>query len=481
MGFNYVSKINSLDELRNYTEYVNNNIDKIEIVSLEEKKFYVLSKYFQIDDYSAQKIVHSFLNAKDDSSLYESMPEVKYLKNMLESIISAGSINELDNISAALDNNQARITYKDIYDLLNKIKRTYGEEIKSTLLNVDEKTGVIDATDKDFNLLVHVIGAYGAAPVGNIYESWNTREKSSTVSICTSYISDNNMGIALTTEHSVILGFNNLPDDYLELMSSNDLWSRGFSASRESKFMNSNELKNNTRHGHNELVIRRRKGEYTEEKIQPSYIICFDDINDESKVAAEQFGVPIIFIDREKVAKRHHDEIVSMVEEFKQTLNPHLVSKIICEEENNKAGLKLTRSDLSEKYFGKEFRQSNINLIYSIIEKGIENNNSNAISALNEFVKAIESEVEKGIIKKETSERKNEFDIDYENMINILKSSPVYNESFELAPELTQEELYKRFLECRERLRISENEELSLINNNEISMNQSNDDKKVGL
>lgn len=478
-GMNSICKIESLEELRDFQKYMNDNLEKYPARSLEDYKHTMLLKFFQIDLSIAQNIVHSYLGAENNSSLYQNMPEAKYLKTILETIINAGDIKDLEDIGKSLESQETRASFKDIYQILNNIKQTYGKELNSSLLQVNGNNGILDATNVDFNLLVHVIGAYGSVPTGDIYESWNTKEKSSTVSICTSFISSNNMGIAPTNEHSVVLGFNNLPDDFLEIMSCNDLYSMGFVANRSSRFLNPEELKDNTRHGHNEIVIRRRKGEFTEEKVEPSYIICFDNVNEESKVAAEKFGVPIIFIDREKVAERHHNEIVNMVEQFKSTLDPHLISKIICEQENNKAGLRLVRPDLVEKYFGTEFRQKNIETLFSVIDNGLKNNNVNAISSMNEFVKAIETEAEKFRITKETPHRKNNYDISYEEFIGILKTNPAYKDDFELEPELSPEELYERFIQCRDRLAASESAELQFINNNEMNMEESISSKKV--
>lgn len=222
------------------------------------------------------------------------------------------------------------------------------------------------------------------------------------------------MGISPTTEHSVILGFNNLPDDFLEIMSCHDLYSYGFSAFRESRFLKPEELINNTRHGHNELVIRRRKGQYTEEKIEPSYIICFDSVNEESRIASQKFGVPILFINREKVVERHYHEIMEYKEQFKESLNPHLISKIITGQENNKAGLRLVRPDLVEKYFSTEMRQQTIEELYTAISQGLARNDSNAKDAMNEFVRVIELEASKFAITKETPHRKNVFDVHYQ-------------------------------------------------------------------
>lgn len=469
-GMNVIYKITNLKELVNFEDLINQNIDKLRAFDIKNKKHKTLLKHFQINMFRAEKILHSYLNSSNDSELYKNMPEALYLNQMLEKIVNISEEKELNEIEKQLQTQNVVISFKDIEQIISKIKISYGNEINNSLFKVKETNGTYDITNLDFNLLVHVIGAYGDVPTGDIYESWNTTEKTSKVSICTSFISDNNLGIAPTNEHSVVLGFNNLPNNYLELMSSQDLYSRGFSAERSSKFMTSEELKNNTRHGHNELVIRRRKGDFTEEKVEPSYIICFDNINEESKIAAEKFGVPILFIDREKVAERKHNEIVNMIKDFQNTLDPHLISKIICEQENNKAGLRLVRPDLVEKYFSTEFRQNNIETLYSIINEGIINNNDNAITSMNEFVQTIEKEKEKFKTTKETPHRKNTFDLKYDEFIAAFKINPQFSDNFELPKKLTEEELYQKFLECREKLTQKERVELQYLNSKNISV-----------
>ena len=55
-----------------------------------------------------------------------------------------------------------------------------------------------------------------------------------------------------------------------------------------------------------------------------------------------------------------------MVEEFKSTLDPNLISLIVCEQENNRSGLRIARHDLVEQYFSTPFRQKNI-MLYMIV------------------------------------------------------------------------------------------------------------------
>ena len=477
-SLNNISKINSLEELRDYQTFVDIRTKRFEAKNIQDLKHKLLLKYFQIDLGMAEQFIQSYFSSDNQSSLYQEMPEVKYLKDLLEKIVNAGDIKQLEEINHLLSNQDLKITLKDIYKMIRNIKNSYGREINSSLLQVNNPSGVMDATNMDFNLLVHVIGAYGSAPSGDIYDSWNTKEKTSTQAICTSFISDNNMGIAPTGEHSVILGFHNLPEDCLEIMGCNDLLSNGFKATRKSRFLTSEELKNNTRHGYNEIVIRRRKGEYTENKVEPSYIICFVNINEESKVASERFGVPIIFIDREKVAKRHYSEIINVKEEFKTTLDPHLISKIICEQENNRAGLRLVRPDLVEKYFNTEIRQKNIEELYVAISNGLATKNANAINAMNEFVKVMDTEASKFIVTKETPTEENKLDLNYEKFMQDFKANPAYKQEFELPKELTLEEIYQKFIKCRDKLAESERIELQYINSQVMTLESSS--KKVG-
>ena len=187
--------------------------------------------------------------------------------------------------------------------------------------------------------------------------------------------------------------------------------------------MGSSELIDSTRFGHNELVIRRKKDIYSGNNIQPSYIVCFDQVTKEAKEAAERFGIPIVYIDRQKQAARQHDKIVNMMNEFKSNPTPELVSRIIIEQENNRAGLKLGRPELMEKYYSQQFRQANVNELYEIIKSNINDNNLDLIECMQKFVEALEGELDKRK-ELEVGERKNGFDLDCNTMLEEFKNNP---------------------------------------------------------
>ena len=69
-------------------------------------------------------------------------------------------------------------------------------------------------------------------------------------------------------------------------------------------------------------------------------------------------------------------------------------------------------------------------------------------------------------------------DIKYEEFLQVLKSNPAYKQDFELPKELTLEEIYQKFIECRDKLTESERMELQYINSQVMTMESSA--KKVG-
>ncbi len=464
--------ISKLEELTDFTRFIDSNIDKIPSDRITDKKNKVLLNYFQIDLSIAENVLYAYFSADSNSSLYKNNPDILYLKQALERIVFADDMEDLNQIEIQLSNQKSRVTFIDVENSINKIKASYGKEIKDSLFKTDKTFGVIDVSDIDFSLLVHVIGAYNEAPPGDIYESWNSKEGTAASkegldanAISTSFISSNNLGTVLPNKHSVILGFANLPDDYLEIMSCIDMNSVGFAAGRQSKFLTPKELCDNTRHGYDELVIRRKTGKFAEGKLQPSYIVCFDQINDESRVASGKFGIPIVFIDREKVAKRQHTKIVNMVEEFKSTLDPNLISLIVCEQENNRSGLRIARPDLVEQYFSTPFRQKNINALYDCINLGLKQKKPNAIKAMQVFVSSIESEKEKFKTTIDIGPQlANNYDMQYEELIESFKNNKMYDKEEVEVNNLSPSEAYNKFIECREKLSLSESMELQEMN-----------------
>ncbi len=416
--------LDDINKLRNYNKFISDNASVIpKDKSIVVGRDFLFMKYAGMTMNTAQRYIHFYFSASVDDEIYQMFPEALALKDLYEKVKDVSTMEELNNIQKELESMNFETSLNNFVDMSAKVKDYFEEELRSSISNFEDKDKIYDMSDKDFKMLIHVVGAYGFAGTGTAYEAWNTERKSGgSPTICASFISNGNMGTARYQDKSIVFGFHDLPDDYVEIMSCRDLFSYGFSAERESRFMNADELIDNTRNGHNEIVIRRTNDINGGEKVQPSYIVCFDQINDESRQAAKDFGVPIVFIDRKKVASIQRDKIVSMVEEFEKNPTPELLNRIIVEQENNKAGFRLSRPDLMDEYFGKDFRQANIDKIYSVIEKCPSEELK--ILCMQQFVLSIEKEIEKSNADGESAHRKNPFDVDYQDMVEKFKNDP---------------------------------------------------------
>ncbi len=70
------------------------------------------------------------------------------------------------------------------------------------------------------------------------------------------------------------------------------------------------------------------------------------------------------------------------------------------------------------------------------------------------------------------ADRKNKFDIKYEEYLEYFKNNPNYSCDFELKEKLSIEELYQKFIECRDKLSQKERIELQQINNMSINLEE---------
>ena len=92
----------------------------------------------------------------------------------------------------------------------------------------------------------------------------------------------------------------------------------------------------------------------------------------------KNFGIPIVKINREKVAKSEYEKIRNLVKEFAITMNPDLLSQIITTFESSRVGNAGLHAPIREKYFSvkkiamiiDEIKKS----IYSIDNEKVKNN-----------------------------------------------------------------------------------------------------------
>lgn len=318
------------------------------------------------------------------------------IRNVFDILEKLKNCEDIEIIKVAYRNLQQanfKLDAVGLFALTEQLKKEIIGDLVVNTINNENQNNVIDFTGKEFNCLIHVMGAYGAiVPADNMYESWNSNIKIDNTGICTSLLNENYFGHARTNDHSVILGFDNISSSEIQLMGPYDLYSRAYGletfSGRGPKYYNSNDLVNNTRAHYNEVVINRNLP--GGQKRQPSYILCFDTINNESKKASEQFGVPIVFVDVKKHLEIKLQEMETLKQSFVSTQSVETMKKIINMQETMRCGLLANNEELAKKIFNSENVTSNI---LFLIE------NSKELETLNELEILLNNEKDRVIDK----------------------------------------------------------------------------------
>lgn len=277
----------------------------------------------------------------------------------------------------------------------------FAAEYNGNKINVIEPKG-------NFNMIVHALGAYSTHGNRNDYKKdWNM-PKVVNHGLCTSFISNDNLGTAQI--ETVLYGFDNFTPEQLQLSSPWDIVSRGantefsISSVRHNyqngvRFYNPKGQIDNTRHTHNEMVFERRQffKDKKFEKMQPSYIVYMPDYskgrtseqideflanrdnklkefmeNDskwkQAQKAAGQFGIPIVIVDRAKIAMQEQQKLERIVSRIEENKKFELIPKLICEFENNRTGNRDYHKEICNKFFDKKVLDGYMKRVENAIE-----------------------------------------------------------------------------------------------------------------
>ena len=276
----------------------------------------------------------------------------------------------------------------------NDLRKAFAHDLnnqvfKTNNLPFNEVNGIkVYDAGVDFKMIVTAIGAYQGnfGNKENYSEYWNSPKIRSHGNCC-SLIGNANLSMA--NVKNVILGFSTMSDNMLLLSGSSDINStpdsRDFNTTgnRSQEYMDANSMLNNTRGDYNELVYERRDLSSNPKfyKKNPDYIVFIEEYESydemfekykdkpkqldylrqqkelqdkfwqESLKAATNFGIPIVKINREKVAKSEYEKIQNLVKDFTETKNPNLLSQIITSFESSRVGNAGLHAPIREKYF----------------------------------------------------------------------------------------------------------------------------------
>lgn len=394
---NFDFNVNSISDLRGFEnellDFVNESMNNFKNQSgyspddINNIKSTILMRSFGIQLDYAKSILKKFnLNGIefDKDNNYISMYRSIY------NVVNETDVNKLFTIYDNISNNcEFSLDYMTISLFENGMRDIFLRHLTSSTFKCDgnnyeiqDGVKIFDA-GTDFKVILTSVGAYKPEMETqlNYSQYWNSNSIRSHGNCC-SLIANNNLSTA--TIRNICLGFSNFEDGMLLLSGSNDLNSTPTSRQINSqdhfgKFMSANSLIDNTRSDYNELVFERRDLSSTREhyKKNPDYVVMFEelidnDVNNQeldeetkqllseqerikgiSLKAAQDFDIPIVKINREKCAVSELFKINKMVEEFYQTHNPALLTRIVVDFENNRMGLRYPHNYLRKKYFSK--------------------------------------------------------------------------------------------------------------------------------
>ncbi len=441
-------EIKTIDDLKNYEEIRNKWIE----ASLESSvpsivKGAVLEKIFGMSYETADKLYKSYIQGIKRSP--EMFPkDIVAFYSTLDIILKEDNLDLLKKTAQKVRRKE-QISEIDIVHFRTMLRSLYVERFNETLYTTEGKTedevysGVkmFKAAgkngEKPFNISLHALGAYSDFdPVGDDFsfrDDWN-RPKMSIHGICTSYVGNNNLGVA--NIKYTVLGFTGYEEEALLLSGPEDIYSNNHTFSiiededRKSTHVMPKDMIDMTRHTHNEMVFERRAGNL---KRQPSYIVLVCDDYDRLKKeyeselkkgrykikederlegekesdlmyfaikAAKDFGVPIVVVEREKIAKHEHQVIQSRLNEFikDEKLNREEIQgyfhDIITNLENNHAGNRDYHENIDKKYFNSSVASMVEKEIKDKIKKYMKTDPQLALIMIEELEKVFEMEAE---------------------------------------------------------------------------------------
>lgn len=363
-------EINDNTDLVNYEEKLDEKVRLTfkDFDDTENVKNYILNTLFGVDLKSAVKLIDTYGKSLDK---LEDVEPILYIK-IIKKIVEEEDVNKLLDIY----DKSKKLTIKEKVLMEQNIKKVFNDKLRKSLYKVSDKelnsflnyadTKIpVYYPDDNFFMLVNSVSAYRLhGGVEDYIKFWNSNKEIKNHGICTSLISNQNVGQTAPI-NDVLFGFEDFSDNSIQLADCMDI---GFSSDDielracQNHFMLPDDYINNTRGGYNELVLERLElrinieSEY--DNIQPSYVVVYDsfDINryNKSLKAAYELGIPIVYLDTEKIAINEYTVLKEYEEDILNTLDISLFENYLVRLHNNIYGFNFSNPDKIKKYFSRE-------------------------------------------------------------------------------------------------------------------------------
>lgn len=432
------NKIKSYDEILNFVANKNAELDGIigaQDVTLVDAKNAYLERIVGMDYNSVIDLVKKYGNnpeqllAKYEGKELETYKE-KSEKESLEIIIKLKSLVEEKDLGKIRQAYQEAVEkenktksferYRQSTILDNTLRRSYGRDITRTLSNHDKENNteslehtedgqeyVVRKMNGPFDRMISVMNAYrksDAEAEGDMYDRWNTSAMAENHALCYSFIDESNPGTAmLGDKKGIVISISGFDAEAVTAAAPYDLCSDSRTNTtvtyRQQRFYTADNLPDQTRGRYSEVDIEIQdvsEGVTEYKKIQPTSIICFEEIDEDSINAAIELSkklgkaIPIELIDRRELASQTRTEIDDLLEQFKsgESLQPELVGQIITKF-NNVRNAHMD-SSLADELLGEKKGKENPEAIF---------NKAHLNEMLSECIEVAKQRIEKGQVQ----------------------------------------------------------------------------------
>lgn len=400
---NEANDIISYDEILNFVENKNLRLDKL-ISSTDttlidakdaylertvgmsyEKVIELINQYGNDPEELLKKYLGKELKTYKEKSEKESLEIIIKLKSLIQE-------EDLEKIREAYqetvkkeDKEKSFERYKYAITFEDTLGRAYGRDIAQTISNQENESNietiehtedgeqyVVKKLNGSFKRMVSFMNAYRKSSAeGDMYDKWNTTEMANNHALCYSLINESNPGTAMMGDkRGIIISIRDFDAEAVTAVAPYDLQSDSRENTtktyRDNMFFCTNNLPDMTRCNYSEIDIELQdvsQGTTEYKKIQPSSIICFEEVDEDSIKAAIELSkklgrtIPIELIDRRELANRQRAEIDALFEHFKNSekLQPELVHQII--NEFGKARNAFRVSSLSKELVGEKYEK----------------------------------------------------------------------------------------------------------------------------
>lgn len=387
-GIYFPSKI---DEIVNYNDVVKKalkeQVDNKDI-SLRELKENLIWILFAMDLSDAKFFVKAFNIDKIPSEYYTSPGFIELLA--LKMLLDTDDIEKLKDVANMFINNpQYEINFFNNNLMKENLLLLYAKEFNKCKPRFDDGNliNTIDGikfydSQENFYAIVKTLGAFSedGKKRENYYKEWNDKRYRSHVN-AVSLIRNDNLAFAEQDGNVHIkLGFLNFDEKMFlgggikDMNTTPD--SRSMGIKIYSKLYFPDEFINHTREWHNELDYERKNSDASSCKFKknPDFIILdqevedttqltpeekkqFDELVSNSIKAAKDFGnIPILVINREKIAKNEINAIRTMLDNYNHTHNIELLRRIVIKFNNNRNGCRGPQHRyIRENYFSNDY------------------------------------------------------------------------------------------------------------------------------